>query len=272
MGRFLSNPIRLVWLAFLVTGALAAGGILSLHEAPAAASVASSAETSAPVLVELFTSEGCSSCPPADDLLAKLDANQFVPGAQAIVLSEHVTYWDRLGWRDPFSLDAMTERQNQYVARLGPDGAYTPQMVVDGAAELVGSDERKLVRAVTAAAAAPKVELVIAEAKWDGDALRFSVHSKADLPDAVLVAALAEDAVQSSVARGENSGRTLHHVAVVRAMQALKAGSGDGRELSLTLPKPGSADPATGPVRLVVFAADKHNGHVLAVAERTVSR
>lgn len=101
-----------------------------------------------PVLVELFTSEGCSDCPPADALLAKLDAEQFVPGAQAIVLSEHVTYWDTQGWRDPFSLDAVTTRQREYGQDFGLSDVYTPQIVVDGAAQSVGGNAAKLIQEV----------------------------------------------------------------------------------------------------------------------------
>src|ERR1700733_11174064 len=93
-----------------------------------------------PVLVELFMSEGCSDCPPADALLQRLDETQFVSGAFAIVLSEHVTYWNHLGWRDPFSFDDMDFRQKEYGERFNLESIYTPQAVIDGTTQLVGNN------------------------------------------------------------------------------------------------------------------------------------
>lgn len=241
------------------------------------ASVVSAATVAAtqrqPVLVELFTSEGCSSCPPADALLARLDATQFVPGAQAIVLSEHVTYWNQLGWRDPFSSDAMTKRQEHYAAHFGLESVYTPQAVVDGAAELVGSDGEGLRSAVGHAATSPKADLSIEDIHWKDEAVHFAVRSSAS-SRGTLTAALAEDAAQSSVARGENAGRTLHHVAVVRDLEELGANAADGRALTLNLPaaNQGSQAAKSSNLRLVVFLTDRHTGRVLAVAERPITQ
>ena len=254
-----------------LVGLMMARGVVPVVPAPDKLTGLGSDESGArrPVLVELFTSEGCSSCPPADALLAKLDATQFVPGAQAIVLSEHVTYWNQDGWHDPFSLDAMTDRQAKYVLRFGLPSSYTPQMVVDGEAEMVGSDANKLVKAVEKAAATSKPELAIQSAQWSGDAVKFVVKGAAD-SKTELVAVLAEDSAQSSVAKGENAGKSLRHVAVVRVMAEMGKGADDGR--ALTLKAPAGNKPGSGAIRLVVFVVDRHNGHVLTAAEKTISR
>jgi hypothetical protein len=133
-----------------------------------------------PVLVELFTSEGCSDCPPADKLLEELDTKQFVPGAQAIVLSEHVTYWNRQGWTDPFSMTDIDDRQKEYGDRFHLDSIYTPQAVVDGTAQMVGNSGPELARAVEAAAKTAKEPLTIADPRWENGAAVFSVKGATD--------------------------------------------------------------------------------------------
>src|ERR1700740_3008697 len=105
-----------------------------------------------PVLIELFTSEGCSDCPPADALLEKLDRSQPLRNVEMVVLSEHVDYWDDIGWKDPFSSHEFSIRQSDYAHRFRLDGAYTPQMVVDGDAQFVGSDERRAIQVTENAA------------------------------------------------------------------------------------------------------------------------
>jgi hypothetical protein len=223
-----------------------------------------------PVLVELFTSEGCSDCPPADTLLGQLDAQQFVPGAQAIVLSEHVTYWNHEGWRDPYSFTQMDDRQQQYAREFGLTDVYTPQAVIDGAQQFVGNDPNKLANAVAHAASQPKPKLNIEGAhRAVNGAIDFSVQ--ADGARATLVAAIAEDATSSQVSHGENAGRTLHHVAVVRLLKEFGKGRADGQPLELSGGNLIAAEKTGTRLRLVVFLVNSGNGHVIAVAEQAIS-
>jgi hypothetical protein len=216
-----------------------------------------------PVLVELFTSEGCSSCPPADALLEYLDREQNVPGATVIVLSEHVDYWDHEGWRDPFSSAEATERQNFYVSRLSQDSAYTPEALVDGAHGITGSDRRGLVSAIQAAAKQPKLAIAVKNPGWNGVAAEAQVTAAAH-PRTDLYAVLADDHDQSSVLRGENSGRHLEHVAVVRVIEKLGSlNDGFDRQIHVALPKSSEAQK----MRLVVFAQERGTGHIIGVAE-----
>jgi hypothetical protein len=223
-----------------------------------------------PVLVELFTSEGCSDCPPADALLEKLDAEQFVSGVHAIVLSEHVTYWNHEGWRDPFSLEQMDWRQDEYQARFGLKQVYTPQMVLDGTQQFVGNSPTALEHAMRQALSAPKQSLEIAGSSWEKDAVHFSVKAPAPQGEH-LYAALAEDVTRSEVTAGENAGRALHHVAVVRVLKDFKSNYAAGKELSLPT---GNLDKGkdSGRVRLVLFLEDTKNGHVLGTTEKMLTR
>ena len=182
-----------------------------------------------PVVVELFTSEGCSSCPPADALLARMDETQPVEGAEVIALAQHVDYWNYLGWSDPFSSHDLSERQAAYARAFGHDGVYTPQMVVDGRAEFAGGSSDKAFDEIARAAREPKaqVSLTRADAQTKTDAnvrLNVRVENPPKLSDGdagEVLLAITEGGLASDVSRGENSGRKLKHVGVVRRLTKL---------------------------------------------------
>jgi hypothetical protein len=246
------------WSRKFSTAGLTLACLIPLSHAPAADG--QSART--PVLVELFTSEGCSSCPPADALLQAIDQKQPVPGAEIIVLSEHVDYWNYEGWQDPFSSADATERQKTYSARFDRQGPYTPEAVVDGSTGVNGSDQRALLGAIGEATQKSKLEIAISNPELSGKFVNAQVKVTAH-PHADLYAVLADDHDQSSVSRGENSGRHLEHVAVVRSIR--KVGSLDKdfeKQIRLSLPR-GSE----GKMRLVLFVEDRGTGHILGVAE-----
>jgi hypothetical protein len=176
-----------------------------------------------PVVVELFTSEGCSSCPPADEVLREFAAAGTVNGVPIVALSEHVDYWDRLGWKDRFSSAAFTDRQQRY-SRLLAAEVYTPQMVVDGGQEFVGSDRSRAVAAIVKAAAAPRARVTAdATAAADGVHVQVDVaRGLASAPlDADVLVALTEGGLTSNVTAGENRGRRLVHAAVVRRLDVI---------------------------------------------------
>jgi hypothetical protein len=165
----------------------------------------------------------------------------------------------------------VTTRQQQYGVHFGLESVYTPQAVVDGEAQVVGSDEAGLRRAIAKAADAPALNVAIDEAERSGNEVHFKVHGGAERnASASLVAAVAVDSAQSSVARGENAGRTLRHVAVVRVMKDMGKDAANGQELTLKLP--GGEGAQAGPLRLVVFLADRRSGRVFGAAERTIAQ
>jgi hypothetical protein len=252
---------RLTQLRSLITIA-ALSFILTL--APTSAPTQTPKPSRTPVVVELFTSEGCSSCPPADALLAKLDHDQPVLTAEIIVLGEHVDYWDELGWHDRFSAHQFTDRQSQYASRFHAEDVYTPQMIVDGTDQFVGNDSTHALQAIQHASRTPKFPLALSHPIVDGHRISASVSTAA--PPAQLqgdlYAALVDPKDSTDVRRGENSGHRLQHAGVVRTMQhigSLKDLSSKTYEFSLTAPP--DATPAT--MRVVVFAQRAGQGPVL---------
>jgi hypothetical protein len=232
--------------------------------------VADSSTARVPVLLELFTSEGCSSCPPADRLLEILDEKQPVAGADLIVLSEHVDYWDRLGWKDPFSSSQYTTRQQDYTNRYNFDGVYTPQLVVDGRYGFVGSDGREASAAIQKAIRERKIAIAVSNVARNGNQVTARIELPADENfkgvRGILYVALADNRQESHVARGENGGRTLAHVAVTRVLKQLGPVDFDAafaKEITL----PVQAGSGNG-LRIVVFIQDPKSGHVLGVTEQ----
>jgi hypothetical protein len=183
-------------------------------------------------------------------------------------LEEHVDYWDQLGWRDPFSGRQWTERQEDYANVFGNAGVYTPQMVVDGRAEFVGSSQSKAHTAIAEAAREPKAEITLSDLQSVGEMVRASLQVKmlparSDHPAAVWVA-VTESGLHSNVTRGENSGEDLHHAAVVRSLR--KVGEADvSKELAYSGQQELKLDPAwkRENLRLVVFVQDPKSRHIL---------
>jgi hypothetical protein len=226
--------------------------------------MATSALAQKAVLVELFTSEGCSSCPPADDLLKLVNGSQTNGGQLVVGISEHVTYWNSLGWSDPYSSPAYTERQNAYSERFHLEGPYTPQMVINGAEQIVGSDRGALLHAVEKEdAESPRLSLRIVSVNVAGNTLTVNLATTGDVPKqgADLMAVLADDSDRSNVLRGENSGRTLAHVAVARSITRVGRVKTAG-ELTVQIPIPTSFQANQGH-HLILFAQTPGNGRVL---------
>jgi len=225
-----------------------------------------------PVLIELFTSEGCSSCPPIDIYVQKLDASQPVPGAQLIVLSEHVTAWDHDGWKDPNSLSSLSDRQIAYVGALKLSEPVTPQIIVDGSQEMPLSDPKQIKDILQKAAATPKVPVRIGEPAIDAaNPTAWRVHietdANSDNHNADVFVAVALDHVESQVLKGENGGKHLVHVAVVQQITKvgkLPKGKTFAQDVQLKL------NPGTDPknVRLIAFVQEPGPGKLLGAALR----
>jgi hypothetical protein len=225
-----------------------------------------------PVLVELFTSEGCSSCPPADALLGKLDSSQPISGAHVIVLSEHVDYWNHDGWKDTYSSSFFTSRQGDYGRRFKLPSVYTPQMVIDGAVQLNGSDGAAVAHAIEVARSHFKIPVRISSVSVANpktlrvhvEAAALPADSKARKAEIFVVVAL--NHAESHVSAGENKGRDIQHVAVVESMDkvgTVEKGRGFDREVGVKVQS--AADLAN--LRVIAFVQEADGGEVVGASQ-----
>ena len=228
------------------------------------------------VVAELFTSEGCSSCPPADTVLSTLTRDQPLPSIEVVGLGEHVDYWDHLGWRDPYSSAAFSARQSDYSARVFRSGdVYTPQLVVDGQYEAVGSDIRAVRAAIVRAASAPKVAVDIDAAMPDRGKvdIRLRLHSSPAVRlhgRADVVVALVQDRVMDDVLRGENRGRQLSHSAVVRHLTAIASTPSVESDISAQTTLAMSPLWNLPDMRAIAFLQERDTRRILGAASTTL--
>jgi len=184
-------------------------------------------------VVELFTSEGCSSCPPADELIAQIQ--QESNGQPVYILAYHVDYWDRLGWKDQFSSSAFSQRQNLYADWLNAS-LYTPQAVVNGTREFVGSDGNTLREAISNGLQKSAIaDLSLTSVKLEPKKIDIQFHTDVAPAHTVLLLALVQRNAVSKVLRGENRGRTLSHVQIVRDLQNVNLNGKTDGSASITI-------------------------------------
>ena len=219
-----------------------------------------------PVLVVLFTSEGCSSCPPADRALALLEKQQPVSTADVITLEFHVDYWDGPGWKDPFSSALYSQRQEEYSSALKLDSNYTPQMVVNGKSEFVGSDLRKATQTIEKLVAEPQAK---ATAESNGTSAKISLVALPAHDTATVYLATVEDDLTSNVTGGENGGAKLAHTSVVRELSTVGSVARDADKFETETPLPSQSAWKKENVRYVVFVQENASRKVLAVSRVT---
>lgn len=253
----------LVLLTFCLGGLVM---MLSTASPPGGAHAANATERR-PVLVELFTSEGCSSCPPADALLDDLRRDQDIPGVEVIVLGFHVDYWNNLGWKDPFSSEANSARQVAYNEALGRSGVFTPQAILDGRVSVVASGEAGIRETALRQRGKPQARVVLSatgKERLQVKATVSGVPAIANGDAAEVWVALTEVGLSTRVLRGENEGLTLRHAPVVRRLQ--KLGTWSGKEAVFS----GALDVEPGWRReglsAVAFVQERQSRHVLGAA------
>jgi hypothetical protein len=264
-----------LFLSLLIFSVLAYGGLkaaaVGLH---GQTSAAAPSDAGVPVVVELFTSEGCSSCPPADALLAQLEESQPVRGAQVIAIEEHVDYWNHLGWADPFSSAEWTQRQQDYAGAFRRDGEYTPQMVVNGRNEFVGSRSDLAARAIEGERQSLRVAVQVALTQPNSDKDVSLAVSVGKLPQASngdsaeVWLGVTESGLGSRVSGGENAGRNLRHASVLRSLRRIGTADTHAENASFRADAAVKLKPNWNRANLavVVLVQEKKSRHILGAA------
>ncbi|TCC97142.1 DUF1223 domain-containing protein [Pedobacter hiemivivus] len=212
-------------------------------------------------VVELFTSEGCSSCPPADEVLERL---QKEIGDQPIyLLAYHVDYWDRLGWKDTFSSSAYSDRQGEYGRWFNLSTIYTPQVVVNGQEEFVGTDESRIRKSILAQLVVKPSAILRLEHQKDDTGVKVTYHAEGTIKNTSLLIAIVQKSGHSNVVRGENAGRGLSHVQIVRSIQIVNLNATGIGNTSIKLPK----DLDGQQWEVLGLIQDKSNGKILGAAK-----
>ncbi len=270
MNKFSVRRLVLPYASFILSAAFVSN---------ANAQTFAAGPVSKPVIVELFTSEGCSSCPPADELLQKLEAQQPVAGAEVIALEEHVDYWNHDGWNDPYSSPDWAERQTVY-RTIFNQTEYTPQMIVDGHSQLVGSNGREALVEIEKAAHRVQTPVAINSEKADAHgSQRFTVsvgklagNTPGDVAEIWL--AVTEDGLQSSVNRGENAGQVLHHTATLRSLHKIGTADVNAQSVSFEGDSRVKLESRWKPENLhvVVFVQEKKSRIILGAASARSSQ
>ncbi|HEV7699231.1 MAG TPA: DUF1223 domain-containing protein [Pyrinomonadaceae bacterium] len=250
----------LVAIAVIGLGLAACG---TIRETPAIETVPTAIEpgdSRSLVLVELFTSEGCSSCPPADRLLSLIAATDD----RAVALAFHVDYWDSPAWRDRFSSHLFSQRQEFYGGRFKLDSIYTPQIVVDGSTQFVGNDSARAGNEITEAAKVTKGAL---ELRFDAGRLAIKADGFPSSETATLYLAVAENSLMTNVTGGENGGTSLRHSAVVRSLTTVRAVEKGTRSLDLSTDIPSDPSWNVQNLNYVIFVQENGSRRIIAVAQ-----
>lgn len=211
-------------------------------------------------VIELFTSEGCSSCPPADELVARVQKEN--PLQQIYILAYHVDYWDRLGWKDSFSDPAYSKRQSKYADWLKLESVYTPQIVMNGKTAFVGSKEAILTKAITAGLHDTPVGTLTIDSRIVNGQVDIHYQTNAPLKNSDIVVALIQKSGQNKIKAGENSGRTLNHIQIVRKLlsEPLRVNTGN---VNLALPE----DHKDNKWEVIGFVQNNMSGEILSATK-----